>query len=120
MTETISIIIEKDNIEKLILDYYKKYFNDENITIKYKIFEEDEYSLGRVVISIKRNIKIGDYEALSENVLSSEEIINVLNNELKNQGYKINYSNFIIDRTNWNGIRATLEKLDVKKKVLGK
>ena len=120
MKETQTIIFNVQTIKKLILNYYKKYFKDINLNIKYNVFEGGDYSLDRVEITITRKIKIGNYEAISENILFDDDVINVLNEELEKYGYKISFSHFIINNNIWNGIKTTLEKIKVNKKVLEK
>ena len=119
MNETKSIKFSEKQVKQLLLDYYKKYFKDENININYFVREEDEQSYGTVIITITRNLKMGKYEVMSKNVLSNEDIIQVINEELKEYGYKSMYKNdfYEIDGKNWNGINIILEKIDVHKKV---
>lgn len=120
MNETKSIKFSEKQIKQLLLDYYKKYFKDENININYVVREEDEQSYGTVIITITRKIKMGKYEVLSKSVLSDEDVIKVINEELKEYGYKSMYKNdfYEIDGKNWNGINIYLEKIDIHKKVL--
>ena len=120
MTETQTLRFDTITIKDLIMKYYKEYFQDQSIKIEYDVIEEDDYSYGRVVIKIIRNIKIGEYTVESKNVLSNEDISKVINEELSKYNYKINYFNFIVNGNTWDGISILLEKINVNKKVLRK
>ena len=120
MIETESLKFENNIIKEFISKYYKNYFNDENIKIKYDVIEEDDYSYGRVVITIIRDIKIGEYIGKSESVLSNEDIVNIINGELSKYNYKVKNINFIVNGSSWNGVNILLEKINIKKKELRK
>ena len=120
VTETETLKFETKTIKELISKYYKNYFQDENIKIKYDVIEEDDYSYGRVVITIIRNIKIGEYSGESKNILLNEDIEKVINEELSKYNYKIKHLNFIVNGTTWNGVSTLIEKINVNKKTLRK
>ena len=120
VTETETLKFETKTIKELISKYYKNYFQDENIKIKYDVIEEDDFSYGRVVITIIRNIKIGEYSGESKNILSNEDIEKVINEELSKYNYKVKHLNYIVSGTTWNGVSTLLEKINVNKKKLRK
>lgn len=120
MTETETLKFETKTIKELISKYYKEYFKDENLKIKYDIVEEDDYNPGRVIITIIRNIKIGEYIVESKNVLSYEDVLEIINKELYKYNYKAKHINYLISSNTWNGVSTLLEKVNVNKKVLRK
>lgn len=120
MIETQTLRFDTKTLKDLIMKYYKEYFQDESIKIEYDVIEEDDYSYGRVVIKIIRNIKIGEYNIESKNTLSDEDIIKLLNEELSKYNKKIKHFNFIINGSSWNGASTLLENINVKKKELRK
>ena len=120
MTETETLRFETDTIKKIIIRHYKEYFKDENLQIKYDVVEEDDYNPGRVIITIIRNIKIGEYIVESKNVLSYEDVLEVINTELSKYNYKAKNINYLISSNTWNGVSTLLEKINIKKKVLRK
>jgi len=120
MTETQTLRFDTKTLKDLIMKYYKDYFQDDSIKIEYDIIEEDDYSYGRVIVKIIRNIKIGEYNIESKNTLSDEDIINLINEELSKYNKKIIHFNFIVNGSNWNGASTLLENIDVMKKELRK
>ena len=78
MTETQTLRFETKIIKDLLYNYYKEYFQDDSIKIYYNVIEEDDYSNGRVIVNIIRNIKIGKYNVESKNTLSDEDIFEVI------------------------------------------
>lgn len=120
MTETQTLRFETKIIKDLIYNYYKEYFQDDSIKINYNVIEEDDYSNGRIIVNIIRNIKIGEYNVESKNTLSDEDVFEVINNELAKYNKKIKHCNFIINGTTWNGASILLTDEYVKKKELRK
>lgn len=114
MKETITLSIDIKRIETILLDYYKKYFKDNNIELKYKVVDSsDYYGYDDVNVSILRKIKVGEFEATSENVLTKDEISFVLNELLEKYKYKILFVNYII-KDKWSGVKVNVEKVKVK------
>jgi len=120
MTETQTLRFDTKTLKDLIMKYYKDYFHDDSIKIEYDVIEEDDYSYGRVVVKIIRNIKMGEYNVESKNTLFNEDIIKVINFELLNYNKKVQCFNYVINGTAWDGVSVILEDKYVKKKELRK
>ena len=118
MIETTNIEITVKQLDSLILNYYKKYFNDENITLERSI-SSDSYHDDMVFTKIKRKDKVGEYPAKKEYAIGYQEIKNIINQDLEQYGYKI--LNFYYNNQNKKvyNINVSVEKLEkVKQKTL--
>lgn len=118
MTESTRILITKEQLDSLILNYYKKEFNDENIKITTTV-SSDAYSGNIVSTKISRKVKIGDYEAEKKYTLDNNEIENIINIDLNQCNYKV--SNFYYEISNKKvvGVNVFVNQLQKsKQKVL--
>ncbi len=118
MTESTKIEITKEQLDSLLLIYYKKYFQDENITLS-RIISSDSYEDDIVITQINRKVKIGNYEADKQYGLNYEEIKNVINEDLEKYGYKVSSFDYQIINKKISGISVIVNKLEkVKQKTL--
>jgi len=118
MTETTQISITKEQFDSLLLNYYKKYFQDENIFIRETILP-DSYDDENVVFTVKREEKIGNYKAEKKYNLNHEDIKTAINADLEKHGYKVDYFNYRIINKQILGIDAFINKLEkAKQKTL--
>ena len=118
MTESTRILITQEQLDSLLLNYYKKEYNDETIKIT-RTVSTDAYHDDVVSNTINRKLKIGDYEAEKKYGLGYKEIENVLNKELEQYGYKV--SNFYYEISNKKvvGVSVFVNELQkAKQKIL--
>ena len=94
MEENITFDISFEEVERIVLEYYKKEFNDDNIILKSEIQrkgyyhpERDEYR-----INLTRTIQINNYQAISELKLSYDDIDLALINTISNEEYSVFHS----------------------------
>lgn len=87
-----NIEIKKEELEQLLLDYYRKIEN-KNIEIDFKTDEEyvEFYEERDIVtrIKLRQNIKLGNQTVSKEREISKKELKEILNEMLQEQGYKI-------------------------------
>lgn len=118
MTESTNIEITVKQLDSLILNYYKKYFNDENITLE-RTISSDSYEDDIVFTKIKRKIKVGDYPTKKEYGIGYQEIKNIINQDLEQYGYKVLDFHYNNHKQKVYNINVSVEKLEkVKQKIL--
>ena len=117
MTETTTINIEFEYLEKLVLEYYKKELNDQNIKFDTVITSDDYTDYLNFVITKKP--KIGAYQGKKIYTIGVPEITNVLNKDLEESGYKIEYFDYEIVNNKVVNTKATIKQIGkVKQKTL--
>ena len=118
MRETIRVLITQKQLDSLLLNYYKKEFNDETIKIT-RTVSSDSYHDDIVINTINRKLKIGDYEAEKEYGLGYEEIKNVINKNLEQYGYEVSNFSYEISNKKVVGVSVFVNQLQKsKQKVL--
>ncbi len=118
MTETTRIIITVEQLDSLLLNYYKKYFNDENIILERNV-SSDSYGDDMVFTKIKRKVKIGNYTSEKEYSISQPEIQSVINEDLKQYGYKVSHFYYNNQNKKVLNINVWVDKIEkVKQKTL--
>ena len=118
MTEITIIDIKVKYLDALLLEYYKKYFQDENIKLSRNVYSDD-YNGDTVTTIITRKVKIGNYEGEKTYKLTHDEIKNVLNHDLEQYGYAVDYFRYTVINEKLVNIEADLkEKQKVKQKIL--
>lgn len=127
----ITIELNKEELENLLLDYYRKYYEDNSITISSLATEKRVgYYESRVLVAeikLKRNLKIGNYTVAAEEKIEIEDIENILKESLDSAGYQIKSTTFNIKeecygfyengRISFKGIKVLLIR-KVKQKIL--
>ena len=95
MTENISINIEPDELKKILLDYYKKLYNEDDIKITFYPKKQGYYEDDELVTTIKleRKIKIGSNIATITNELDKEDLKEVIDDNIKESDYIVSYLN---------------------------
>lgn len=117
MTETTSININVKYLDSLLLKYYKEYFQDENIKLSREVYSDD-FNGDSVTTIIARKVKIGNYSGEKRYSLTHDEIKAVLNQDLEEQGYSIEYFGYTVFDSKLINIEARLiEKQKVKQKT---
>ena len=118
MTESTRILITQEQLDSLLLNYYKKEFDDATIKIS-RTVSSDSYSDNIVSTKINRKVKIGDYEAEKEYTLDDNEIQNIINEDLKKYGYKVFCFHHNIENKKVIGVSVFVNQLQKsKQKVL--
>ena len=118
MKESTTIDIKVKYLDSLLLEYYKKHFQDENIKLSRNVFSDD-YNGDTVTTIITRKVKIGNYEGEKTYILTHDEIKNVINKDLGQYGYAVDYFRYIVYNSKLANIEADLkEKEKLKQKVL--
>ena len=117
MTETTTINIEFEYLENLIYEYYKKELNDPNIDFKTVITSDDYCDYLNFVITKK--VKIGVYEGKTEYTIRVADIKEILNKDLQESGYKLDFFDYEIVNKKVENIKATIKQIGkVKQKTL--
>ena len=93
MTENISINIKPDELKKILLDYYKKLYNDESIKFFFISKEElvgyyEDKKL-TTTVNMERKIKIGKETGTITYELNKKDIIDALNNSINDNNFEI-------------------------------
>lgn len=118
MTESTSIDINVKYLDSLLLEYYKKHFQDENIKLSRNIYSDD-YNGDTVTTIITRKVKIGNYEGEKKYILTYDEIKNVINKDLEQHGYWVECFRYTVLNEKLVNVEADLkEKQKVKQKTL--
>lgn len=107
MNETITLKITMKELVTLLLNHYKKIFDDENIKVIYNVTPYGESETIKTFI-IKQT-KVGDFRGESKYQLSDNEIKEVINIELEKSGYQAKRLNYYV-------VSETIEFDVVKKK----
>lgn len=115
MTESTEIKISIGNLEYLLLNYYNKELG-ENINIEYKVVGDD-YNKD-ILFEITKEIKIGVYYGKKTFYLDKDDIKNVINAELKNNRYEIDYFNYEITDNKLSGLRVNVIKIQPQKQKI--
>ena len=117
MTETTTINVELKYLETLVLEHYKKELNDTNINLKTVITSDDYCDYLNFVIT--KSVKIGVYEGKTEYALRVADITEILNKDLEESGYKLDFFNYEINNKKVENIKATVKQIGkVKQKTL--
>lgn len=118
MTESTRIDIKVKFLDSLLLEYYKKYFQDDNIKLLRNVYS-DTYHGDNVTTIITRKVKIGNYEGEKKYILSYDEIKNIINKDLEQYGYWVDCFKYEVLNDKLVNIEADLkEKQKVKQKTL--
>jgi len=87
MQETITLKITMSELEKLLLNHYKKILSDEKIRLISKVIDlGDGYK--DVKITIIRQTKVGNFNGEIKYELNYGEVLEVVNDELGKLGYQ--------------------------------
>ena len=93
MKETIKMEIKPKELKSILLDYYKKLYNDENIQIKFNSEEKTvgiyEDKVAVTTIFLERRIKLGSQIVKITEELEESDITEALNSALDNDKYEI-------------------------------
>ena len=117
MTEATSINIKISYLDSLLLEYYKKYFQDENIKLS-RVVYSDDYGDESVTTIITRKVKIGNYSGEKRYSLTYDEIKAVIDKDLEQDGYCVDYFEYTVLDSKLTNIEAHLkEKQRVKQKI---
>lgn len=118
MTESTTIDINVKYLDSLLLEYYKKYFQDENIKLSRNVYSDD-YNGDTVTTIITRKVKIGNYSGEKKYILTYDEIKTVLNKDLEQYGYSVDRFRYTVLNEKLVNIEADLkEKQKIKQKTL--
>ena len=97
--------------------YAEKYFKDENIKLSREVYS-DEFNGDSVTTIITRKVKIVNYSGEKRYSLTYDEIKAVLNQDLEEQGYLVEYFGYTVFDSKLMNIEARLiEKQKVKQKI---
>lgn len=117
MTEATSINIKISYLDSILLKYYKEYFNDENIKLT-RVVYSDDYGDDSVTTIITRKVKIGNYSGEKRYSLSYDEIKAVIDKDLEQDGYCVDYFGYTVFDSKLISIEAHLkEKTKAKQKI---
>lgn len=117
MTESTTININVKYLDSLLLKYYKEHFQDENIKLSREVYL-DEFNDDSVTTIITRKVKIGNYIAEKRYSLTHDEIKAVLNQDLEQHGYSVEYFGYTVFDSKLINIEAKLtERQKVKQKT---
>lgn len=93
MTETIALNIKPKDLKVILVDYYKKLYNDDTIKI---IFDSDEKLVGYyedkeliTTVKMERKLNIGNQTGIITYELSKEDIKEVINYSINDENYEI-------------------------------
>lgn len=123
MKETIKIELSGEELGSLLLNYYRRFFNDEKIKLVHSYTSRDftgkvsESKLENFIsIKIVSNPKIGNFNSEKTLSLSGQDIRKILSIELNNSGHKIDFLSFdMIDGKLKSVIFGTNKKYNVEK-----
>ena len=128
MIENVTLNIKPNDLRKILTDYYKQLYNDDNITILFKsteelvgIYEDKELT---TTVEMTRRIKIGNQIGTIRYDLSKNDIVEVLNNSLNDDNYEIEYitlkteKEYLDDYIEFKELEATMKRKEkVKQKI---
>ncbi len=123
MKETIKIELNSNDLKELLLDYYKRYFNDEKIKLEYtykntqtKVDNIPDYKLDDYVkIDVLSSPKVGTFNALKTISIDGIDISKMLEIELAKSGYNVDFLSFKIVEKNLSVVFGTNKKYNVSK-----
>lgn len=102
MGNSVQINISPDEVKQILLDYYRKIYPNESVDISISANEElvGLYEISTLVSRIKliRNIKIGKYTALSKEIISEQDIKDIVSPIFDKDNYQVEDVNLITDR----------------------
>ena len=107
----------------LLLDYYKRYFNDEKIKLEYtykntqiKVDNIPDYKLDDYVkIDVLSSPKVGTFNALKTISIDGVDISKILEIELAKSGYNVDFLSFKIVEKNLSVVFGKNKKYNVSK-----
>lgn len=133
MSEITTLEIKTENLKKLLLDYYKKFYNDESVDIVFKSNKvyEGFYEFQKLVtkIFVKRNklidLKIGKAFTTIEEEVTVDDIKKVLDKAIEDSEYQVSdvnlqtteesYGIYEDTRICFKGINSKLHKKEKQK-----
>jgi len=117
MNETITLKITMSELEKLLLNHYKKTLSDENIRLVYKVNDDDGYK--EVKITIIKQTKVGNFSGEIKCELNYNEVLEVVNDELGKSGYQTKNLWYRVMRDTVEEIEFDVVKTNSKQKGIG-
>ena len=117
MQETITLKITMSELEKLLLNHYKKTLSDENIRLVYKVNDDDGYK--EVKITIIKQTKVGNFSGEIKCELNYNEVLEVVNDELGKSGYQTKNLWYRVMRDTVEEIEFDVVKTNSKQKGIG-
>ena len=117
MQETITLKITMSELEKLLLNHYKKTLSDENIRLIYKVNDDNGYK--EVKITIIKQTKVGNFNGEIKYQLNENEVIEVVNEELEKSGYQTKNLLYRVMRDTVEEIEFNVVKTNNKQKSIG-
>lgn len=118
MQETITLKITMNELKTILLNHYKKTFNDENIKLTYETTEVGDY-YKEVKIFIFRETKVGNFSGEIKYELNDKEVLEVVNEELEKSGYQTKKLNYLIMFDSISEIKFDVVKTNNKQKSIG-
>ena len=93
MDNNVMITIKADEVKSLLLDYYKNIYPNEIKAIEIISNKEATglYEIPSLISKVKliRNIKIGKYTATSEEIISNQDIQQIIGLNLEDNNYQV-------------------------------
>lgn len=115
MFDTGTIKINKNELKKILEEYYRKVTNDQTITVhfetKFQHTGPKNEEVPVVKITLKRIVKIGSYEVTLEETLNEPEINEAISSCLESEEYKIDSSYQNIEASYGNSREGTSDKI---------
>ena len=117
MNEIITLKITMSELEKLLLNHYKKTLSDEKIRLIYKVNDDNGYK--EVKITIIKQTKVGNFSGEIKYQLNENEVIEVVNEELEKSGYQTKNLLYRVMRDTVEEIEFNVVKTNNKQKSIG-